>query len=97
MSWRASSRGDRGKAPVYTTSHGDDSSDETTLAGERAARVLQSHFDRGDNDTRPTDKIPMETRFRRRCLAKAISVSFESCTISSGVFTAQAGYRDKGL
>ena len=37
MSRRASSRGDRGKAPMYATSQGGDSSDdETTLVGEQA-------------------------------------------------------------
>ena len=36
-----SSRGDRGKAPIYTTSYGDASfDDETTLASKQEAWVL---------------------------------------------------------
>ena len=42
MSWRAGSKGDRGKALVDATSHKDDSSnDETASAGKQVARVLQ--------------------------------------------------------
>ena len=38
MSRRVSSKGDQGKAPVYATSHGDDSfDDETTSTGEQVA------------------------------------------------------------
>ena len=84
MSWRTSSRGDWGKAPAYTTSHEDASSDdETTSTGEQVARVLQSHFDCGGDDPRPTGGIPMETRSRRRCSIETASVSFESRTISN--------------
>ena len=41
MSWRMSSGGDRGKAPMYATSYEDDSSDEENAsAGVQAAWVL---------------------------------------------------------
>ena len=41
MPWRASSRGDQGKDPVYATFHGDSSSDdETMFAGEQATQAL---------------------------------------------------------
>ena len=40
------------QAPVHATSHGDSSSDdETTSIGERVARVLQSHFNHGVDDS----------------------------------------------
>ena len=85
MPRRASPRGDWGKAPVYAKSHGDSSSDdETVSASDQAARVLQSHFDRGGDDIRPTGGIPMETRSRRWRLADTVSASSESCTISTG-------------
>ncbi|KAL0008420.1 hypothetical protein SO802_009922 [Lithocarpus litseifolius] len=84
MSRRASSRGDRGKAPIYATFHGDFSSnDETISTAKRAAQVLQSHFNRGGDDTRPISEIPMEIRSRRRRSAKTVRFSFESRTISS--------------
>ena len=51
MSWRASFKGDRGKAPTYATSCRDDSFDEEIAStGEQAAQVLHSHFDCGDDD-----------------------------------------------
>ena len=85
MSQRASSRGDRGKAPIYATSHGDDSSNnETIFDGEQAARVLQSHFDYEGDDLKPTNDIPMETQSRRRHLIETASISSKSRTISSG-------------
>lgn len=88
MSWRASSRRDRGKAPIYSTSHWDfSSSDATISASEWEARVLQSHFDRGGDDTRPTSKIPIKTRSRRRRSVEIVSVLSESRTISSGAFS----------
>ena len=84
MPRRASPRGEWGKAPVYAKSHGDSSSDnETVSAGEQAAGVLQSHFDRGGDDIRPTGGIPMETRSRRRRSANIVSASSESRTIST--------------
>ena len=62
MSRRMSSKGDQGKALVYTTSHRDSSSnDETVSIGEQATRVLQSHFDCRGDDIRPIGRIPMET------------------------------------
>jgi len=85
MSQRAGSREDWGKVPVYATSHGDDSSDdETTLASERVAQVLQSHFDRGDDDTRPIGSISMETRSKRCRSVMTASVSSKSHTVSCG-------------
>ena len=43
-------------------SDGDASSDrENVSTSKQAARVLQGHFDREGDDTRPTDRIPMET------------------------------------
>ena len=48
MSRRAGVKGNWGKAPMYATSHKDDSSDDkTALTGEQVARVLQSYFDCG--------------------------------------------------
>ena len=86
MSQRASSVGDWGKAPVYATSHGDSSfDDETTSAGKKVARVMQSHFNRGVYDTKPVGGIPMETQSRRRHSIEMASVSSESHTISNGV------------
>jgi len=65
-------------------SHGDDSSDDKTIStGERAAQVLQSHFDRGGDDSRPVDGIPMKARSRRRRSVEMASVSSKSRTISS--------------
>ena len=59
---RVSSKGDWRKAPIYAMSDGDASSDrENVSTSKQAARVLQSHFDREGDDTRPTDRIPMET------------------------------------
>ena len=85
MSRRASSRGDWGKAPVYATSHREDSSNnETIFVGEQAARVLWSHFDCKGNDFRPIGSIPMESRSRRRHSIETASISSESRTISSG-------------
>ena len=56
MSQRVGSRGDWGKAPVYTPSHGDDSfDDDIASAGEQAARVFQSHFDHGGDDDSDDD------------------------------------------
>ena len=52
MSRRASSKGDRGKAPMYATSQGGDSSDDETIsASEQVTQVLQSRFGRGEEDT----------------------------------------------
>lgn len=66
MSWRAGFRGDQGKALMYATSHENDSSnDEIASAGEQVAWVLQSHFNYGGDDLRPTGGIPMETRSKR--------------------------------
>ena len=85
MSRRASSRGDRGKAPVYATSHGKDSSNnETIFVGEQAARVPRSHFDCEGNDFGPTGNIPIETQSRRRHSFETASISSKSRTISSG-------------
>ena len=51
MSRRASSRGDRGKAPVHAMSYEDSSSnDEIASANEQAAQVLHIHFDYGGDD-----------------------------------------------
>ena len=51
MSRRTGFKGDRGKAPIYATSYGDDSSDEEIAStGEQVAQVLQSHFDCGGDD-----------------------------------------------
>ena len=62
MSWKASSKGDQGKAPVYAMSHGDDSSDDETISvGEQVARVLQSHFDCEGDDPRLVGGIPIKT------------------------------------
>ena len=84
MSRRASSRGDKRKALVCTTYHGDNSSDdEITLTCEQAAWVLQSHFDCGGDDLRPTSGIPMETLSKRRRLVEMASVSSKSHTVSS--------------
>ena len=67
MSRRASSGGDRGKAPMYVTSpRGDSSNDQTALVGKQVARVLQSHFDREGDDIGPVSGISIETRSRRR-------------------------------
>ena len=69
---------------MYATSYGDDSSDdETTSASKRVARVLQSHFDCEDVDTRPIGSISMVTSSRRRHLVEMASVSSKSHTISS--------------
>lgn len=67
MSRRTSSNGDQGKAPMYNTSHRDNSSDEETASvGEQVARVLQSHFDcRGDNP-KPTNSILNKTWSKRQ-------------------------------
>ena len=88
MSWRAGSRGDSGKAPIYATSHGDDSSDdETNSASKQAAWVLQSHFNYRGDDPKPIGSIPIETRSRWRYSIETVSVSSESHTISSGAFS----------
>ena len=85
MPQRASSRGDRGKAPIYAMSHGDTSFDNGTIfAGEQAAQVLQSHFNRESDNIRPTNEIPLETRSKRWHSTETVSTSSESCTISSG-------------
>ena len=44
---------------------------------------MQSHFYCGGDDIRPTDGILIETQFRKWCLAKMVSASSESHTISS--------------
>ena len=84
MSWKASSRGDQGKAPVYTTSHKNDSSnDETALADEQVARVLQSHFHYKGDDPKPTGGIPIETHSWKRRSVETAYISFESHIVSS--------------
>ena len=86
MSFGTGSKGDRGKAPIHAATHRDSSSDdETTSAGKKVARVMQSHFDRGVYDTKPVGGIPMETQSRRRHSIEMASVSSESHTISNGV------------
>ena len=66
-------------------SHRDSSSnDETTSAGEQVARVLQSCFDRRDNDTRLASGISTETHSRRSRLVEMASISSESLIVSSG-------------
>ena len=85
MSQRASSRGDREKAPIYATSHGGDvSNDETASAGKHAARVLQSHFDCEGDDPRPISGIPIETRSKRWHSVEMANVSSESHIVSNG-------------
>lgn len=70
---------------MYATSQGCDSSnDETASASKQVARVLQSHFDREEEDVGPAGNISIETRSRRRRFVKTASVSSESRTISSG-------------
>ena len=65
-------------------SHGDDSSDDETIsAGEQAARVLQSHFDCGENDLRLVGGIPTKTQFRRWRSIEMASISTKSHTVSS--------------
>lgn len=54
------------------------------MAGEQAAQVLQSHFDRKGDDTRLTGGITMETQSKRWHSVKTVNVSFESHPISSG-------------
>ena len=44
---------------------------------------MQSHFDRGGEDTGPTGGISMETQSRRRHSVETASVSSKSCTISN--------------
>ena len=97
MSRKASSRGDQGKAPMYATSQGDDSSDdETTSASEQAARVLQSHFDCGGGNPRSISGIPIETKSRRRRSVEMASASSKSCTISSGTTSQRRPVKGKG-
>ena len=97
MSWRTSSRGDRGKAPMYATSHRDVSFyEETASASDQAARVLQSHFDCKGGNPRPTGSIPMETWSRRQRLVETASVLFESRTVSNGAFSRCRPTRGRG-
>ena len=78
------SKGDRGKAPVYATSHGDDSSnDETASASKQVARFLQSRFNRREEDIGLTSSISIETHSRRRGSIEMANVSFESHIVSS--------------
>ena len=66
-------------------SHGDDSSDDETIsAGEQAARVLQSHFDCGEDDLRLVGGIPTKTQSRRWRSIEMASISTKSRTVSSG-------------
>ena len=68
---------------MYATSHGDDSSDdETTSAGERVARFLQSHLNRREEDIGLTGGISIETHSRRRRSVEMANVSFESHIVS---------------
>ena len=70
---------------MYATSQRDGSSDDKIASvGKQAAQVLQSHFDCGGDDPRPTGGIPMETRSRRRCFVEKASASSESRIVSSG-------------
>lgn len=82
---------------MYAMSHGDDSSnDEIALAGKQAARVLQSYFDYGGDDHKPTSSISMETRSRRRCSVEMASVLSESRTISSRATSQRRPVRGMG-
>ena len=84
MPWRASSRGDRGKAHVYGTSYKDSSSDdETVFDGEQMAQVLPIYFDHVGDDIKPTGRIPKKTRSRRWRSAERVSASSESHIIST--------------
>jgi len=97
MSQRTSFRGDQGKAPMYATSQGDDSSDDKTAsASKQVARVLQSRFDHGEEDTGPIGDISIETWSRRWCSIKTASVSFESYTVSNGATSLRSPTRGKG-
>ena len=97
MPRRASSRGDRGKAPIYAMSYGDSSSDDETIStSEQAAQVLQSYFDRKGDNIRPTGGIPMEIRSKRQCLAEKISASSESHTISTRTSSRHTSVMEKG-
>ena len=82
---------------MYAMSHGDNSSDdETTLVGEQVARVLQSRFDRGEEDTRPASGISIESQSRKQCSIKMASVSSKSHTVSSRAFSWRRLIRRKG-
>ena len=70
---------------MYAISHGDDSSDDkTALAGEWVARVLQSRFDRGEEDVGFAGSISIETHSSRRRSVKTASISSKSYNVSSG-------------
>ena len=85
MSRRFSSGGDRGKAPMYATSHGDNSSDdETASAIKQVAQILQSRFDHREEDIGPTSGISIETWSRRRRSVEIASALTKSHTISGG-------------
>ena len=70
---------------MYAMSHGDDSSnDETALAGEWVARVLQSRFDRGEDDVGLAGNISIETHSCWQRSVKTASISSKSYNVSSG-------------
>ncbi|KAK7839667.1 ribulose bisphosphate carboxylase large chain [Quercus suber] len=97
MSQRARSMRDQGKAPMYATSHGDNSSnDETASASEQVARVLQSRFNCGEEDTRPVGGISIETWSKKWCSVEMASVSYESRTISRGAYSRRKPARGRG-
>ena len=45
---------------------------------------MQSHFDHGGDESKPTGEIPMETRSRKWHSVEIVSVSSKSHIISSG-------------
>ena len=58
--------GEIGEGPHVCYVSGDDSfNDETASAGEQLARVLQSRFNCGEEDTGPVGSISIEMRSRR--------------------------------
>ena len=70
---------------MYMTSQGGNSSDdETALTGEWVVGVLQSRFNRGEEDTGPDNGISIEMRSKRRRSVETANVSSKSHIVSNG-------------